>query len=133
MRTLRSIATVAAAALLPIVLLACTPTRPQPQGAPPLVRGRGTIVELNVPLGYGVLDMNGFKQNFYWRTEIAMASPGAVNPPANIFQAPVGVAQEPNVIHTVFPAHVGDIIEFLGLRNGPDILIQHLAIIGHAP
>ncbi len=96
---------------------------------PPMVTGKGTVVEVNPRLGMAVIDMKGKQFNIYWKPEIVVAHTGTVVPPQSMLDPPVGAYEAPTVVPTAFPAKPGDVIEFLGMRSGDDILLSRVAVV----
>ncbi|HVS69794.1 MAG TPA: hypothetical protein VHQ47_00900 [Phycisphaerae bacterium] len=96
---------------------------------PPMVTGKAKVVEVNARLGVATVDMRGKRFNIYWKPEIVVAHSGTVVPPQSMLDPPVGAYEAPTVVPTAFPAKPGDVIEFLGMRSGDDILLSRVAVI----
>jgi hypothetical protein len=123
----------AACLILPLlmVIAGCETRRTvtkQAQGIP-MVSGRAMVVEVNPRLGMAVLDMRGKQFDAYWKPEVIVSHNGTYVPPKTMFDPPVGVYQETTAVPTAFPAKPGDMIEFLGMRSGDDILLQRVAVV----
>jgi hypothetical protein len=129
-RTFSSLAVSSLALLAMLAAGGCRTTRTVTREGSPRVSGRATVVEVNPRLGMAVVSMRGREFNVYWKPEVTIAHGGSVAPPETMFDSPVGVYNEPTVYPTAFPGHVGDTIEFLGMRSGDDILLQRVSVVG---
>lgn len=119
------------------MMAAATGCGPHKQAArpsgPPMVAGRAVVVEVNARLGMATLDMHGKQIDVYWKPEIVVAdnAHSEILPPKTIVDPYVGIAQEPTVVPTAFPGKPGDIVDFLGMRDGEDVYLSRIAVVGH--
>ncbi len=92
------------------------------------VEGRARVVSVDQSLGQAVLEIGGSNVNAYWQVERAYAQGGAVinNGPLT---APVGAYREPVVRPQKFAANPGDLIAYVGLQTGNEILLRSIQVV----
>jgi hypothetical protein len=93
------------------------------------VRGQARVLSVDERLGLAVLEIDGQRVPAYWQKEVARAEGGAKVQDSPI-RPPVGVYREPTVRPVTFPAQVGDVIAYVGLRTGNDLLLRGVQVIG---
>ena len=94
------------------------------------VEGLAHVVSVDQVLGTAVLEIGGSRINAYWQTEQAYAQPGTfvANGP---LAAPSGAYREPVVRAEKFAGNPGDLIAYIGLQTGHEILLRSVQVVSH--
>jgi hypothetical protein len=94
------------------------------------VRGQARVVEVDNALGSVLLQMGKNKIRAYWSTETSRPQAGSVVTPDKV-RGPVGVYGEAEVAEQEFPGKVGDVVSFVGMRTGNELLLRRVEVISH--
>ena len=112
-------------------ITACTSQPPAPRdGGLRFVEGRARVISVDPILGQTWLEIDGHRVNAYWQTEAVQARGGAMisNGP---LRPPIGEYREPVTHATPFPARPGDLISYVALQTGDDLLLRGVSVVAH--